>query len=245
MILVYPVSRCSCFILDLAGLRYQLAFVFRLNRFLACVFLLFAGCFDYSESIYFSGDLTGFVEIEYWVPLRNKSEASLISYFQIEKADINKRYSQTLARPVEITDYSKSIEQKPEGNRIGHVKYRVAFRAPGELERILLGKTRVYFHDGRYVIQRNIPSAPALSDDAGRISRRVHELLRTTMTGHKLSFWILYPEQFDLFTNHGTIVRPGVQNLTLPLIATLNNGGVVWTMEIKTNPLPLVSPRTR
>ncbi len=209
------------------------------------VFLLLLGltaCFDYSESIYFSPDLTGFVEIEYIVPLRAHEDTSLISYFELDEGRINKRYTQMLGRSVKVDQFRREISAKPEG-RTGKVNYRIAFRAPAELERILIGKTRVYFYEGKWVVQRRIPGAPPLYAEAGRAARRIHELTRTTLGDHNLNFLVFYPPEYDLFTSHGTIVRPGVQSLSVPLSSTQNSGGLVWTMEIKANPLQPVVRR--
>ena len=210
------------------------------QRISILLLLFFAACFDYSESIYFSPDLSGFIEIEYRVPLRAKQDTSLISYFDLEKSDINKRYTRLLSRKTEIENFQKEIEQTDSG-RFAKVKYRIAFRAPVELERLLIGSTRVYFFEGKWVVQRRIPSSPPLHADAGRVSRRVHELSRMSLSGHNLNFLIFYPPEYDLFTNHGTIVRPGVESLSIPLSTTQNGGGLVWTMEIKANPLQPVS----
>jgi len=205
--------------------------------------LLVVSCFDYSEALYFSDDLSGFIEIDYTVPLRVKSEDSLVSFFLTDKVKIDARYTQLLARPVEIANFSKEIEEKSVEERTARIRYKVAFRNPAELERLLIGRTRVFFHEGKYVISRTIPASPPIGAEASRVSRRIDDLARIKMIGHKLNFLVFYPERYDLFTNQGTIIRPGVQSFSLPLLSTLNSGNVVWTMELKINPLPAVSRR--
>lgn len=208
-------------------------------------FLLTTGCFDYTETIFFAGDLSGHVDLDYTVPLRAGSEDPLISHFLVNEQDIEKRLTILLGRRAEIRDFRKDISQDEKGGRFARVQFKVAFRQPPELERILIGKNRIYFYEGRWIIQRTFPASKPLAAEASRIARRIRELARLTLSDHNLSFLVVYPEQYDLFTNQGTIVRPGVQSLTVPLSATMNGAPLVWTMEIKANPRPSVVPRTR
>jgi len=205
----------------------------------------FPGCFDYTETIFFAGDLSGHVDLDYTVPLRAGSEDPLISHFLVQEKEIEKRLSILLGRKADIQNFSRDISQNESGERFARVQFKVNFRSPPELERILIGKNRIYFFEGRWIIQRTFPASKALSPETSRIARRVRELARLTLSDHNLSFLVVYPEQYDLYTNQGTIVRPGVQSLTLPLSSTMNGTPMVWTMEIKANPRPQVFPRTR
>ncbi len=216
-----------------------LAFLFSLPLFFQ------SGCFDYTETIFFAGDLSGHVDLDYTVPLRSGSDDPLISHFLVQEADIEKRLSILLGRKADIRDFTKDIKQDEHGERSARVQFKVAFRSPPELERILIGKNRIYFYEGRWVIQRTFPASKPLSGETSRIARRVRELARLTLSDHNLSFLVVYPEQYDLYTNQGTIVRPGVQSLTLPLSASMNGTPMVWTMEIKANPRPQAVPRIR
>lgn len=203
------------------------------------------GCFDYTETIFFAGDLSGHVDLDYTVPLRSGSDDPLISHFLVQEKDIEKRLSILLGRKADIRDFTRDITQDEQGDRFARVQFKVPFRSPPELERILIGRNRIYFYEGRWIIQRTFPASKPLAPETSRIARRVRELARLTLSDHNLSFLVVYPEQYDLYTNQGTIVRPGVQSLTLPLSATMNGTPMVWTMEIKANPRPQVFQRTR
>lgn len=218
----------------------------RLSAFLFSLPLFFlAGCFDYTETIFFAADLSGHVDLDYTVPLRAGSDDPLVSHFLVQEGDIERRLSILLGRKADIHDFTKDIKQDEQGKRTARVQFKVAFRSPPELERILIGKNRIYFYEGRWVIQRTFPASKPLSGETSRIARRMRELARLTLSDHNLSFLVVYPEQFDLYTNQGTIVRPGVQSLTLPLSSTMNGTPMVWTMEIKANPRPQAVPRIR
>jgi hypothetical protein len=218
----------------------------RLRAFLFCLPLFASGgCFDYTETIFFGADLSGHVDLDYTVPLRAGSDDPLISHFLVQEGEIEKRLSILLGRKADIHDFTKDIKVDQHGARHARVQFKVTFRSPPELERILIGKNRVYFYEGRWIIQRTFPASKPLSGEASRIARRIRELARLTLSDHNLSFLVVYPEQYDLYTNQGTIVRPGVQSLTLPLSATMNGTPMVWTMEIKANPRPQVFQRIR
>lgn len=217
----------------------------RLLRAFVFLPVLLAGCFDYTETIFFAPDLSGHVDLDYTVPLRSGSDEPLVSHFLVQKEDIEKRLSILLGRKADIKDFRRDIETTPEGDRKARVQFRVGFRTPPELERILIGRNRVYFYEGKWIVQRTFPSSKPLAQETSRIARRVRELARGTLSDHNLNFLVVYPEQYDLYTNQGTIVRPGVQSLTIPLSSTMNGTPFVWTMEIKANLRPQGVQRIR
>ncbi len=208
--------------------------------------LLLTGCFDYQERIVFAPDFSGYVDIDYDVPVHLSSGHSMIGFLPLEEERLKSRYTGLFSgRGVEIENYSveygkdeREKKNSPFYNR-AHVKFRIYFKNPEELEHILLGKTAVFWRNQRLHVQRMFPAAQSLPDTAGAVTRRLGNLISRTLVGKKMSFVIVFPWYYDLFTNQGSFLRPGIQAFTLPLENTVKSGSpTFWNIEIKANSDP-------
>lgn len=217
----------------------------RVRGALAAFLLLFlTGCFDYQERIVFAPDFSGYVDYEYVVPVHPKSGSSMIAFLPVEESRIVSRYSGFFSgRKVEIENYKMEYMEDPKEkeafSREAKVSFRIHFHSPEELEFLLLGKTTVFWRDGRLHIQRMFPTAKPIPDDSGFVTRRLDNLTTQSFKGKRLRFSVVFPWFYDLFTNQGSIIQPGVQVFTVPLENTLHSGtSIFWNLEIKANPAP-------
>ncbi len=206
------------------------------------------GCFDYEEKLVFAPDYSGYVDIEYTVPVYSTVDRSMIAYMPIEESKLRSRYAAQIADGKMTFEnfslrYSTSPERLDPFPRKGTVKYRIRFKNPHVLELALMGKTTVYWRDRRLQLMRVFPAGQPLSPGSGRISRRIQELTFQTMHKRSMKFLIIFPWYYDLFTNYGSILKPGIQQFNLPFESTMNAAGdIVWTLEIKANPEPRAVP---
>lgn len=205
------------------------------------------GCFDYFERIVFNPGFSGFVDIEYTVPLFPEKEESLIQFLPIKESAIRQKYSGifTGKKSIQISNYSVEYRdsQDPLYPRQARVGFRVSFSNPEDLEKILLGNTTVYWRGKNLVVQRIFPSASSIPEKAGRIPARYGEMTEKSFQDRSLRFHVLYPDYYDFYTNRGTILRPGSIAYQIPLQRTVQSGAsVFWNIELQANSKQKVEP---
>lgn len=184
-----------------------------------------AGCFDYRERVVFRRDLSGFLEIEYTVPVHPVSTRSAVAFLPIEREAIQDRYSSLFFLDrVELENYrvSYSMGSSRMFPLLAHVRYRLQFQRPVDLERLLLGRASVNHRRRQVVIRRSFPTTRPLHEDSGRLARRIHEITREQIEGRSMEFVVEVPPGFELGANLG---RPqnGSWIFQLPLESTLQN----------------------
>lgn len=212
--------------------------------------LLSLSCFDYEERIVLAPNFSGYVDIEYTVPIYNSEDRSLVEFLPADQAKVERKYERLInEKRVSIDNFTRTIQpatgQEEAFQRTATVKYRIQFLNAQDLETILIGKTTVVQRGGRLQILRSFPVGASLPVNSGRISRRLHELTLKTLHRRSMKFTILYPWYYDLLTNHGSIVKPGFEFFQLPLETTMQGGGpgsIVWSIDFKANLEPRASP---
>lgn len=211
--------------------------------FLALPFFFLDSCFDYQERIVFAGDFSGYVDFDYEVPVHGDTGESVISSLPILEERIRARYTGAFpGKTLSMENYVLTPVEAPEGSPFAgfaRVQYRINFTDPEDLEDILMGDIQVYKNAGRIVIQRRLPNARAMPQKPGAVVRKFNDLALGSMDGKKLKFSVAFPWYYDLFTNYGSIVRPGFHFFSVPLESTMRTGaGLLWSMTIRANPRP-------
>lgn len=231
------------------GLRHP----FFLAMSFATVLFGAASCFDYEERVILGAGLSGFVEIQYTVPVFANDDRSMLAFLPVDRHDIADRYSSLLRGGGRLEDYSmKMITDKDDPDaplypRKSRVSYRLWFKEPADLEKILIGKTSAFWRDGRLHLVRTLPAARTQVEKQGFLARRIQSYTVRSMVRKKLSFMLLVPWYYELQTTRGAFVRTPDQLgsvFQVPLETTMSsNAPVIWTIEIKPNPRPEVAPK--
>ena len=207
--------------------------------------LLFGSCFDYAERVVFAPDFSGYVDYDYEVPVQKTKEGyrSVLGFLPVTRKEISSRVNGLFSgRSLELENYELEYRDPEEGSpfeKLAHVKYRFHFNDPQDLEQILLGNVQVYRRPGGLLLQRSFPGTGKLPDHAGVVATKYHELSLGTMENKKLRFTVIFPWYYDLFTNYGSIVKPGFHTFILPLEATMKStSGYLWNLNIRANRPP-------
>lgn len=218
---------------------------FNVQRTLLFLILPFlAGCFDYNEKIVIMPDFSGYVDIEYQVPVNPETGRSLISFLPVSESEVVERYSGLFrGKEIQVEEYRKEDVAEEEAGDLFptqvRVRFRVRFSEPEDLENILVGNTNVYRRANRLHIQRIFPTARSIPESAGSVIRRYRGLSFQAFSGKKMKFSLVYPWYYDMLTNHGSITRPGLNYYVLPLENTMKSGeSIFWNVELRANPRP-------
>ena len=199
--------------------------------------IFLSACFDYRERIELREDLSGSVRISYTVPV-SKDGRSRLSFLPANKADIQGQYEEAVPgipfqlRNIKISPaQSESIAEKEDKGL--RVSYRLEFTNPKILEYTPLGNTEVLRSTGYLQIKRSFPALQNVKQAKGLILKRLAKYLRKRFTGHRISYGILVPEDFQLSTNKGRI-KGTEHSYSLGLVETLDvSKNIEWSLSLK------------
>lgn len=213
---------------------------FSLKGFLIFAVLIPLGCFEYQESLVFSPDFSGYVDIQYDVPVYEEEDRSMIAFLPVDINKIKEKYDRFLTEEqYSLEEYNYKRSKTDAGESRGVVSYRVRFTNPRNLEFILIGKNKISRQGGRLYFQRTFLATSSPADDASKLSNNLYSKVFQSFNNKKMTFRIIFPWYYDLVTNVGTFTRPGVHNFVLPLENTFNTDKpVIWNFELKANPVP-------
>ncbi len=188
--------------------------------------LVCTGCFDYHERIVFFRNLGGYLEIDYTVPVNPQNGHSVVAFLPIEYEAVRERYSTLffLGRtPIENFSRSYGLGRSTDYPLLATVRYRLRFRNPAELERLLLGRATVVLRKGTLVVRRMFPTARPLPENGARLPQRILAHIQDHLEGRVMEFEVEAPPGMELVSNRGTLRAPGSLALRLPLEATLSS----------------------
>ncbi|MCB1140933.1 MAG: hypothetical protein H7A24_06725 [Leptospiraceae bacterium] len=206
------------------------------------IVIFFQNCFDYEETIFFKKGFSGYVEINYTVPINPKNGRSLIRFLPISKEDIEARINKGIfSKNIQIRDFSIGyldkwdIEQNSLFRRKARVGYKVDFQELSSLDGVLLGYLFVKKRGNTITIKREFKSVmknvdQETSTGEKRIRSETHRLLGESA----IQFRVIYPPTSECRSNRGEI---GLGNLyyKFPLIDTIEKpGNKTWDYTITT-----------
>ena len=219
-------------------------FFSRFRRLIIALFLVFPGffaCFDYEERLVFQAGFEGYLDIQYNVPVRRGGRRSLIKFLPVSRERIEKKYGRRLS------NYSVEYSEEKRKTRIQRkalVKFRLKFRRPEELKKILLGNVTVRRRDSRLTLERRFPVAKPLDKKAGRMEKIVRERILKSLENHYLNFYIVGPPGTLIQSSQGVFSDERNLGLVFPLIATMDKKDKYsWLVEIKPKPSPGPTPK--
>jgi len=144
---------------------------------------------------------------------------------------------------MKILHYSLAFRKVADEDRKGHfrrladVKYRILFKKPRELKKILIGRTSVEFKGNRLLLDRTFPSGRPLSQDASRSETKIQRLILRSLEMKYMTFYTICPPHFIVQSNRGESAGPGVRLLRFPLIETMDKTeNFTWRTEIRAGP---------
>ncbi len=211
--------------------------------FLITAFLpaILSSCFDYSEKVIFTREMSGRVEFDYTVPVHPSTGKSVISSLPADKDSVFSKYNK-LFRNLKYTieDFSVTDLQSETGpfKVKKRVRYSVSFRDPSELKTLLAGNNQIYTENGRLVIVRNFPSLKTQEGKPGFIMNRFDSVTSASLKGHYADFSVVIPQGFLLQSAEALTASPDTYSFRLPLYATDElKGPVRWSMTIGPAPV--------
>jgi hypothetical protein len=205
------------------------------------------GCFDYEEKIVFNGDYSGSVHIAYTIPVYDNQERSIISFLPASLPDIRRKFESAGDVKITVADYSyRRLPIDEKDRHFPHkavIHYRLDFERPEALKFILIGNTTVSVQGEFLNLKRTFPVNRPLEAKTSQLVKNFEGKAIETFTGKSLKFTIIFPWYYDLVTNYGTILRPGVHLHQIPLESTYNaRGAIVWNIRLKANRIPQEEP---
>lgn len=204
------------------------------------LFLFCWNCFEYRETLVLAPDFSGYIDLEYTVPVHENR--SMLAFLPVSKEAFLDRYGDTGRFQIDRFTV-KSIETENEVFPLqASVKLRLRFKDVSEMEGVLPGQTRISRNNYELTIQRIFPASMA-PREMGRLARNVYDITEASFTGRKMEFRVIAPWYYDILSNVGTNTQPGQFIYVLPLERTMKeNRPVIWKTEVKANPLPEVVP---
>lgn len=203
--------------------------------------LIFSNCFEYEETIYLKKGFSGFVEISYTVPIKEKSQSSLIKFLPISEEDINSKLNKGLfAKNVKVRDFSLKILDRDEREEVifkekARVFYRIDFTELGQLDGILFGSLFVRKKGNSLFVKREFKSSttsPEPTPSAGE-KKLYTETMRLLKDGF-VHFRVIFPMAAECRSNRGE-TSLGLLSYKLPLTETIEKiGNKVWDYSITT-----------
>lgn len=202
-------------------------------------------CFEYEENLFLAPNYSGYVDYSYKVPLQAETGRSLLAFLPATEETVRQRFGISPESELILEDFQSRESYEPDDRfpRQRKVQYRIRFKRPESLEKLLLGQTRVYYLDQRLVIQRAFPTSGGLKDDSGRIAQNFHKYLEDSLKQRSLKLSITAPWYYNVYANAGATAGPGRIYFNVPLEGTINRKNPsLWRLEIKANPMPEDAP---
>jgi hypothetical protein len=219
----------------------QDAFMILRNFFSLGILLFFFGnCFEYEENIYLKKGFSGYLEINYTVPVNQRTGASVLKFLPINQEDIeNKLNKGIFGKTLKIRDYSVRILEKEEISANSYfqkkakVSYKVDFTEISSLDGILLGNLFVKRKGNSIFIKREFKSVmKPLDQESSAGEKKIRaETLRLLGDGY-VQFRIYFPQSSECKSNVGEI-NLGMLSYKFPLNETIEKAGnKIWDFSI-------------
>lgn len=211
------------------------------KRFSVLLLLVFWNCFEYEETIYFKKGFSGFVEISYTVPIKEKSKTSLIKFLPVTEEEVNSRINKGLfAKNAKVRDFSMKFLDRDERDEAvykekARVFYRIDFTELGQLDGILLGALFVRKKGNSITVKREFKSVaftPGPTPTPGE--KKIYtESMRLLKDGY-VHFRVVFPIASECRSNKGE-TSLGLLSYKLPLTETVEKAGnKIWDYSITT-----------
>ncbi|MCB1166964.1 MAG: hypothetical protein KDK33_12460 [Leptospiraceae bacterium] len=217
-----------------------------LGAVLLGILLFLPQCFEYEEDLHLAPNYGGYVDYKYKVPLQERSGKSLIAFLPATKENVIQKYGiDPDDKELILEDFASEevYETDTRFPRKKVVRFRIRFKRPELLEKLLIGQTSVYYLDQRLVIQRGFPTSGGLQENSGRIATNFHKYVEDSLKSRALKLSVSAPWYYNVYANVGATAGPGRIYYNLPLEATVNRPNPsLWRIEIKANPMPEDGP---
>ena len=210
----------------------------RLSIFFIIFFIL--NCFEYEENIYFKKGFTGYVEINYTVPVNQKNGSSFIKFLPISPEDIENRLNKGIfGKAIKIRDYSLKILEREEISpssyfqKKARVSYKVDFSDITTLDGVLLGNLFIKRRNNTISIKREFKSVMKPLDQQSTSGEKKirSETLRLLGDGY-VQFRVYFPQSSECRSNLGEIGL-GTLFYKFPLVETVEkNENKIWDYSI-------------
>ena len=136
------------------------------NFFILSILLfIFGNCFEYEENIYLKKGFTGYLEVNYTVPVNQRTGASVLKFLPLNQEDIENKINKGIfGKTLKIRDYSMRFLEKEEISissyfqKKAKVSYKVDFTEISSLDGILLGNLFVKRRGNSIFIKREFKS---------------------------------------------------------------------------------------
>lgn len=208
-----------------------------------------SGCFDYLEELHFNADFSGYVLIDYRVPVYPEESRSLISYLPVTRERIEAKYKHVLRRnQIQLTHIKIEMQSvglpvsKPvvtlQGqesgetqilNRFAHVRYRLHFQKPEILEQLLPGTIYIRREQQRIYFRRLFPVAGQVKGEKEHVLSGVRNISRRMLRKHQMVFKVFLPHDSRASTEETTAPL----EFRLPLERTIDaTAPIEWKFQI-------------
>lgn len=212
-----------------------------MKKLILIMSLILLNCFEYEETIHFKKGFSGFVEINYTVPIHNKSETSLIKFLPITENEVNNRMNKGLfSKNLKVKEFNMRILDKTETEGIfskkAKVSYKLDFADISVLDGVLIGSIFIKKKNQNSIsIKREFKSVLKTIDQNSTSGEKkiFSETARLLGDGYIL-FKVNFPLASECRSNKGEI---SLGNLIykLPLIETIEKvGNKSWDYSITT-----------
>lgn len=205
-----------------------------------CIFFFLSNCFEYEETIYFQKGLSGFVEIQYQIPLKEDKKTSLIRHLPAGETEIQDLLSNSLRKGNQtIQDYKFTLLEKGEFSEPffdykALVSYKIEFSDIADIERMLPGNMIAKSKGKTITIRREFPSFSQefmenLSIGEKKIISEISKLLKDGF----MKFRVVFPGSTECISNRG-FVSIGNLSYSYFLSDSLEeNQGKVWEYRLR------------
>ena len=206
------------------------------------IFFFIFNCFEYEENIYFKKGYSGYVEINYTVPINQRTGDSILKFLPINQDDIEERINKGLfSKLIKIRDFSFRYLDKEEIPSASYFQkkvkifYRVDFIDISTLDGVLLGNLFVKKRGNSIFIKREFRSVLKNADNESSSGEKKirSETLRLLGDGYVL-FKVHFPQSAECKSNQGEIGL-GILSYKFPLVETVEkSGNKIWDYSITT-----------
>jgi hypothetical protein len=204
-------------------------------------FLFFMGnCFEYEENIYLKKGFSGYLEVNYTVPVNQRTGFSVLKFLPLNQEDIENKINKGIfGKTLKIRDYSIRILEKDEISissyfqKKAKVSYKVDFTEIASLDGILLGNLFVKRRGNSIFIKREFKSVTQpLGQESSAGEKKIRaETLRLLGDGY-VQFRIFFPQSSECKSNLGEI-NLGLLSYKFPLNETIEKAGIkIWDFSI-------------
>jgi hypothetical protein len=211
------------------------------NFFILSILLfIFGNCFEYEENIYLKKGFTGYLEVNYTVPVNQRTGASVLKFLPLNQEDIENKINKGIfGKTLKIRDYSMRFLEKEEISissyfqKKAKVSYKVDFTEISSLDGILLGNLFVKRRGNSIFIKREFKSVmKPLDQESSAGEKKIRaETLRLLGDGYA-QFRIFFPQSSECKSNLGEI-NLGMLNYKFPLNETIEKAGnKIWDFSI-------------